>query len=84
MSEADQPTTKKQNRLTWEGLQVFRKLTEWITTARDSERLCAAFFEALAVFLPLNAWLNSKVRETNYDISLLEHFVLARQILNPK
>lgn len=42
MSETDQPIPQKENSLIREGLQVFRKLSEWITIARDSERLYAA------------------------------------------
>jgi hypothetical protein len=84
MSETDQPITQKQNSLIWEGLQVFRKLTKWMTTARDSERLCAALFETLEVFLLLDAWTKSKVRERNDDIFVLEYFIPAYQILNPK
>jgi uncharacterized membrane protein YhfC len=84
MSETDQPITQKQNSLIWEVLQVLRKLTKWMTTARDAERLCAALFEALAVFLLLDTWTKSKVRERNDDIFVLEHFLPAYQILKLK
>jgi hypothetical protein len=38
MSETDRQITQKQNSLIWEGLQVFRKWTEWMTIALSQRR----------------------------------------------
>ena len=38
MSETDRQITQKQNSLIWEGLQVFRKWTEWMTVALSQRR----------------------------------------------
>jgi hypothetical protein len=85
MSETDQPITQKQNSLIWEGLQVFRKLPEWMTAAWDPGRLCAAPVEALELFiLILHAWTKIKVRELNDIMFVLEHFLPAYKILNLK
>ncbi len=85
MSETDQPITQKENSLIWEGPQVFRKLPEWMTAARDSERLCVAPFEALELFIRiLHAWTKIKMRELNDIRFVLEHFLPAYKILNLK
>jgi hypothetical protein len=82
MSETDQPITQKQNSLIGEGLQVFRKLPEWMTTARDPERLCVALFQALEFFL--QAWTKSTVCERNNLIFVLKRFLPTHKILNLK
>jgi hypothetical protein len=84
MSETDRPITQKQNSLIWEGLHAFRKLTQWMTTALDPERICAAFFKALEVFFLLDAWTKSEARERNDHIFALKHFLPAHQILKVK
>ena len=44
MSETGQPIPQKQSRLIWQGLQVVRKLPEWMKAARASGRIDAALF----------------------------------------
>ena len=85
MSETDRPITQKQNSLIWEGFPIFRKLAEWMTTARDPERACAAHFEALGLFIRiLHAWTKIKVRELRDIMFVLEHFLPAHKILKVK
>jgi hypothetical protein len=50
MSETDQPIGQKQDTLIWEGLQTFRDLPDWMMAARDPDRICAAFSEAIPEF----------------------------------
>jgi hypothetical protein len=50
MSETGQSITQKQDSLIWEGLQTFRELPDWMTAARDPDRLCAAFSESIPEF----------------------------------
>lgn len=50
MSETDQSIAQKQDALIWEGLQTFRHLPDWMIAARDPDRICAAFSEAIPEF----------------------------------
>jgi thiamine kinase-like enzyme len=50
MSETDQSIAQKQDTLIWEGLQTFRHLPDWMMAARDPDRICAAFSEAIPEF----------------------------------
>ena len=50
MSETDQSIAQKQDALIWEGLQTFRHLPDWMMAARDPDRICAAFSEAIPEF----------------------------------
>lgn len=50
MSETDQSITQKQDALIREGLQTFRHLPDWMMAARDPDRICAAFSEAIPEF----------------------------------
>ena len=50
MSETDQSIAQKQDALIWEGLQTFRNLPDWMMAARDPDRICAAFSEAIPEF----------------------------------
>ncbi|RPJ24934.1 MAG: hypothetical protein EHM33_16150, partial [Chloroflexi bacterium] len=50
MSETDQSVAQKQDALIWEGLQTFRNLPDWMMAARDPDRICAAFSEAIPEF----------------------------------
>ena len=50
MSETDQSIAQKQDALIWEGLQTFRDLPDWMMAARDPDRICAAFSEAIPEF----------------------------------
>jgi hypothetical protein len=47
MAKTDQPISKEQDALILEGLQIFRELPDWMTAARDPDRLCAAFSESI-------------------------------------
>lgn len=50
MSETDQFIGQKQDSLIWEGLQMFRDLPDWMTAARDPDRICAALSQAIPEF----------------------------------
>lgn len=50
MSETDQLIGQKQDHLIWEGLQAFRDLPDWMMAARDPDRICAAFAQAIPEF----------------------------------
>src|ERR1041384_5937168 len=50
MSETDQSVDQKQDVLIWEGLQTLRDLPDWMMAARDPERICAAFSQAIPEF----------------------------------
>jgi hypothetical protein len=50
MSETDQFVGQKQDGLIWEGLQAFRDLPDWMMAARDPERICTAFSQAIPEF----------------------------------
>jgi hypothetical protein len=50
MSETDQSVDQKQDALIWEGLQALRDLPDWMMDARDPERICAAFSQAIPEF----------------------------------
>ena len=50
MSETDQSIAQKQDALIWEGLQTFRHLPDWMMAARDPDRICAAFSQAIPEF----------------------------------
>ena len=54
MSETDQSIGQEQDSLIWEGLQVFRKLPDWMMAARDPERICAALSQAIPEFVSGN------------------------------
>ena len=58
MAETDQPISKEQDTLIWEGLQVFRELPDWMTAARDPERICAALSQAIPEFVSGNLILH--------------------------
>lgn len=66
MSETDQSIAQKQDALIWEGLQTFRHLPDWMMAARDPDRICAAFSEAIPEFrsgqLILHACDSSNIR----------------------
>jgi hypothetical protein len=50
MSETDQFIGQKQDSLIWEGLQTLRHLPDWMMAARDPDRICAAFAQAIPEF----------------------------------
>ena len=50
MSKTGQSFDKEQDILIWEGLQTFRELPDWMMAARDPDRICAAFSEAIPEF----------------------------------
>ena len=50
MSETDQSIAQKQDILIWERLQTFRNLPDWMIAARDPDRICVAFSEAIPEF----------------------------------
>jgi hypothetical protein len=54
MAETNQPISKEQDALIWEGLQVFRELPDWMMAARDPERICAALSQAIPEFVSGN------------------------------
>jgi len=54
MAETDQPISKEQDTLIWEGLQVFRELPDWMMAARDPERICATLSQAIPEFISGN------------------------------
>ena len=60
MSETDRPITQKQNSLIWEGLHIFRKLTEWITVALSQGRERNDHIFVLEHFLPVHQILKVK------------------------
>jgi thiamine kinase-like enzyme len=47
MSKTDPSFVQEQDNLIWERLQIFRELPDWMTAARDPDRICAAFSEAI-------------------------------------
>ncbi|MCI0549551.1 MAG: hypothetical protein L0287_01210 [Anaerolineae bacterium] len=51
MSKTDQSIGQEQDILIWEGLQTFRELPDWMTAARDPNRICAALSQAIPEFL---------------------------------
>jgi hypothetical protein len=71
MSTTDPSFDQEQNLLIWEGLQVFRVLPDWMTAARDPDRLCAAFSESISEFrsgeLTLHRCDSSNVRYKGED-----------------
>ena len=50
MSETEQSFTEEQDILIWDGLQAFRELPDWMMAARDPERICAVFSQAIPEF----------------------------------
>ncbi len=50
MSETDQFIGQKQDTLILEGLQTFRDLPDWMMAARDPDRICAVFSQAIPEF----------------------------------
>jgi hypothetical protein len=50
MSETDQFIGQKQDSLIWEGLQALRNLPDWMMAARDPDRICATFAQAIPEF----------------------------------
>jgi hypothetical protein len=50
MSETAQFIGQKQDSLIWEGLQTLRDLPDWMMAARDPERICAVFSQAIPEF----------------------------------
>jgi hypothetical protein len=50
MSTTDPAFDQEQDILIWEGLQAFRELPDWMTAARDPDRLCAVFSESIPEF----------------------------------
>ena len=50
MSKTDQSIGQQQDILIWEGLQTFRDLPDWMTAARDPDRICAALSQAIPEF----------------------------------
>ncbi len=50
MSKTDPSFVQEQDNLIWERLQIFRELPDWMTAARDPDRICAAFSEAIPEF----------------------------------
>ena len=51
MAKTDQPISKEQDTLIWEGLQVFRELPDWMMAARNPERICASLSQAIPEFV---------------------------------
>jgi hypothetical protein len=50
MSETDQFIGEKQDSLIWQGLQTLRDLPDWMMAARDPDRICAVFSQAIPEF----------------------------------
>jgi hypothetical protein len=50
MPETDQSIAQKQDALIWEGLRTLRHLPDWMIAARDPDRICTAFSEAIPEF----------------------------------
>jgi hypothetical protein len=47
MAETDQPISKEQDTLIWDGLQTFQELPDWLTAARDPDRICAVLSQVV-------------------------------------
>ena len=47
MSKTDQSIGQQQDILIWEGLQTLGILPEWMMAARDPERICSVFSQAI-------------------------------------
>ena len=47
MSETDQSIAKKQDILIWDGLQALQEMPDWMTAARDPDRICTAFSQTI-------------------------------------
>lgn len=50
MSETDQFIGQKQDSLIWRGLQTLRDLPDWMMAARNPDRICAVFSQAIPEF----------------------------------
>ena len=50
MSETDQFIGQKQDSLIWEGVQSLQALPDWMMAARDPDRICAVFSQAIPEF----------------------------------
>ena len=50
MSKTDQSIDQNQDVLIWQGLQAFQQLPDWMTAARDPDRICAALSQAIPEF----------------------------------
>ena len=50
MSKTDQSIDQNQDVLIWQGLQTFQQLPDWMTAARDPDRICAALSQAIPEF----------------------------------
>ena len=50
MSETDQSIDRQQDALMWEALRSLAELPDWMTAARDPERICAVLSQAIPEF----------------------------------
>lgn len=50
MSETDQFIGQEQDILSWEGLQTFQDLPDWMMAAREPDRICASLSQAIPEF----------------------------------